>query len=249
MTTLELTILAATVLGTSILSGMFGMAGGLILMGALLAFLPVPAAMALHGAAQLSANGWRAFLWRRHILWRPAMAYAAGGAIALTIWAAILFVPSRPLALIALGLSPYVLMLLPAKLQADPERTRDGVVYGVACVSFMLLTGVAGPLLDTFLLKGALDRRAIVATKGVCQVFGHLAKIVYFGALIDPVDFGDWPSFAVAILVAGAGTSLGGIALARMSNADFRIWANRIVATVCAWYVAHGLFLLLWSSA
>jgi uncharacterized membrane protein YfcA len=245
MTVLGLLALAATVLGTSILSGMFGMAGGLVLMGALLAFLPVPAAMALHGAAQLSANGWRAFLWREHILWRPTVAYCVGGAIAMAIWTAILFVPSRPLALIALGLSPYVLMAAPAKLQADPTRDRDGVLYGIACVSFMLLTGVAGPLLDSFFLKGGLDRRAIVATKGVCQVFGHVAKIVYFGVLIDPLDFGDWPSFAVAIGVAAIGTTLGGIALARMSNADFRIWANRIIATVCAWYVAHGLYLWL----
>ncbi|MFM7346325.1 MAG: TSUP family transporter [Tagaea sp.] len=247
MTFVGLLALAATVLGTSILSGMFGMAGGLILMGALLAFLPVPAAMALHGAAQLSANGWRAVLWRKHILWRTSAAYCVGGLIAVAIWSVILFVPSRPLALISLGLSPYLLMIAPARLQADPARDRDGVLYGVACVSFMMLTGVAGPLLDSFFLKGGLDRRQIVATKGVCQVFGHLAKIVYFGVLVDPVDFGDWPAFAVAIVVASIGTTLGGMALERMSNADFRIWADRIIATVCTWYVVHGLYLWLFA--
>ena len=53
---------------TAFLSGIFGMAGGLILMGVLLALMPVPAAMMLHGVTQLASNGWRAFLWRDHIV-------------------------------------------------------------------------------------------------------------------------------------------------------------------------------------
>lgn len=40
--------LAALVFFTSFLSGIFGMPGGMILMGALLLFLSVPAAMVLH---------------------------------------------------------------------------------------------------------------------------------------------------------------------------------------------------------
>src|SRR5690242_1273717 len=44
---------------TSFISGILGMAGGMILMGVLLASLTVPAAMLLHGITQFSANGWR----------------------------------------------------------------------------------------------------------------------------------------------------------------------------------------------
>ena len=51
---------AAAVLFTSFLSGIFGMAGGMILMGLLLAMLPVATAMLLHGITQLASNGWRA---------------------------------------------------------------------------------------------------------------------------------------------------------------------------------------------
>ena len=55
--------LFATMIGTAFLSGIFGMAGGMILVGVLLALLPVPAAMALHAITQMASNGWRAFLW------------------------------------------------------------------------------------------------------------------------------------------------------------------------------------------
>ena len=51
---------AVAALGTSFLSGIFGMIGGLVLMGVLLLFLPVPAAMTLHAITQMTANGWRA---------------------------------------------------------------------------------------------------------------------------------------------------------------------------------------------
>jgi len=43
-----LAVLAAGVVVTSFLSGIFGMAGGMILMGLLLAMMPLPAAMVLH---------------------------------------------------------------------------------------------------------------------------------------------------------------------------------------------------------
>ena len=54
--------LVATAFVTAALSGVFGMAGGLVLMGALALVLPVSAAFVTHGILQLVANGWRAIL-------------------------------------------------------------------------------------------------------------------------------------------------------------------------------------------
>ena len=46
------TVIFVSVLGTSILSGVIGMAGGLLLMGVLVSLLPVAGAMIVHGAVQ-----------------------------------------------------------------------------------------------------------------------------------------------------------------------------------------------------
>ena len=51
--------LGAVMVATAFLSGLFGMAGGLILAGVLLAVLPLPAAMALHAVTQIASNLWR----------------------------------------------------------------------------------------------------------------------------------------------------------------------------------------------
>src|SRR3954469_789928 len=56
--------LTASVLSTSFISGVFGMAGGMILIGFLLSFMPLAPAMALHGITQIAANAARAWLCR-----------------------------------------------------------------------------------------------------------------------------------------------------------------------------------------
>ncbi|MBI3707351.1 MAG: sulfite exporter TauE/SafE family protein, partial [Proteobacteria bacterium] len=61
--------LCLVMIGTSFLSGIFGMAGGMILIGVLLALLPLPEAMVLHGVTQMASNGWRAVLWVRYVRW------------------------------------------------------------------------------------------------------------------------------------------------------------------------------------
>ena len=69
MSPLLIAALCLTMVGTSFLSGIFGMAGGMILVGILLALLPLPDAMMLHGVTQMASNGWRALLWWRYVRW------------------------------------------------------------------------------------------------------------------------------------------------------------------------------------
>lgn len=228
---------------TSLLSGVFGMAGGLILVGVLLAILPVPDAMALHAVTQIASNGWRAALWFRHARPRIVAAYAAGCLAALGLWSLVQFVPGRPFALIALGLSPFLVHLLPRGWRPDAGNPRHGAAYGAASMSLMLLTGVAGPLLDSFFLGGRLDRREIVATKAACQVFGHGLKLAYFGGLIANAGTVDPLVAACAVLAAMLGTLLARPLLAALSDQQFRLWAGRIVTTTACYYIGYGTWL------
>ena len=59
MTPLLTLLLCLLMVATSFLSGLFGMAGGMILVGVLLAIMPVPTAMVLHAVTQMASNGWR----------------------------------------------------------------------------------------------------------------------------------------------------------------------------------------------
>jgi uncharacterized membrane protein YfcA len=230
---------------TSLLSGVFGMAGGLVLVGVLLALLPVPEAMALHAVTQVASNAWRGALWVRHVRWRIVASYAVGCGVAVAAWSVLRFVPDKPLALISLGVSPFLLKLLPARAQPDAQQPAHGVAYGAACISLMLLTGVAGPLLDSFFLGGRLDRHAIVATKAACQVLGHLLKLAYFGGLIEGAAAIDPWLAGGAVLASMLGTVAAKPLLAALTEAQYRRWAGRIVTTIAVFYIAGGAWLLI----
>lgn len=208
MTPVLLLTLAFTMLGTAFLSGIFGMAGGLILMGVLLALLPLTEAMALHAVTQIASNGWRGLLRWRHLRWRAAASFLAGSAIAFAVWALWRYTPEKSLALILLGLSPFLMRLLPMDLQPDPERAGHGLAYGTASMSMMLLSGVSDPLIDSFFLGGKLDRREIIATKAVCQIASHTAKLVYFGSLVEQAAKLSPVMAAIAVIASLAGTAM-----------------------------------------
>jgi uncharacterized protein len=244
MSPLLLFALTLVMVGTAFLSGIFGMAGGLILMGVLLVLLPVPAAMVLHGITQLASNGWRAILWHKHVRWAPVGAYAAGCLVALGLWSLVRYVPSTALAMVFLGVTPFAARLLPNDFRPNAESRVQAVIYGVICTSLMLVTGVSGPLLDTFFLGGRMDRRALVASKAVCQVLGHSIKLVYFSGIVAQAASIDPLVAGLAIAASMLGTTLARRVLEAMSDAQFRRWADRLITAIGGYYLLHGGYLL-----
>src|SRR5947207_16004340 len=110
---LVLAALAVAAVVTSFISGIFGMAGGMLLIGFLLLMLPVPVAMVFHGVIQIAANGWRAWLWRQHIRWRVVLEFGVGSAAALVVFSFFSFVPDRALVLLMVGLTPFIALSVP----------------------------------------------------------------------------------------------------------------------------------------
>lgn len=234
--------LAVSALVTSFLSGVLGMAGGVILMGLLLALLPVADAMVLHGVTQLAANGWRAAMWRRSIDWRTFRGCALGALLACAVFVSFQLVLSRPAALIALGLTPLTVYLLPKNLQLNVDRPGQPLACGLVNMSMQLLSGVSGPLLDSFFVRSSLDRRAVVATKAAIQTLGHLLKIVYFGALVAAAGQVDPWVAGLMVACAVVGTSLSRQVLDRMSDTDFRTWTRRLLLATSSVYLVAGIW-------
>ncbi|HEY4165850.1 MAG TPA: sulfite exporter TauE/SafE family protein [Reyranella sp.] len=244
MTTLLALGLSVLMIGTAFLSGIFGMAGGLILIGVLLVIFPLPTAMVLHAITQMASNGWRATLWWRHIVWKTTAFNVAGSLVSVGLWSIWLYVPDKAMALLMLGLSPFVVRAIPEKLM--PRTFGPAQVAGTGFVAMMLMltTGVTGPLLDTMFLRSPFERRQIIATKAACQVFSHGFKLVYFGALIAQAGQVEPWFLGVAIASSIVGTSLGKFLLERLSDKQFRVWSNRLITALASYYVGYGLVLM-----
>jgi len=244
MTFLSALFVLAASFVTATLSGVFGMAGGLVLMGALALVLPVSAAFVTHGVLQLVANGWRAVLHRRHVQWRIVGFYAVASLAAGALVAALSLTPSKPVLYLLMGLVPGLVWLPQSWLRLDAARPLQALASGFLVTSLNLTAGVAGPLLDIFFVRTELTRHAIVATKAATQVFSHLAKILVYGApLLGAKGAGQMPPlwlFALAIPLSMAGTAVGGRILERMSDVNFKRWTRWIVTAVGAVYLVQA---------
>jgi uncharacterized membrane protein YfcA len=245
MSTILLLLLTATMTGTAFLSGIFGMAGGMILIGVLLALLPVAEAMSLHAVTQMASNGWRGLLWIRHVRWPATLTFLMGCAIAFALWSVWRYTPSKPVAFLLLGISPFLVRVLPPGLKPDPMKLAHGLCYGTACMSLMLLTGVTGPLIDTYFLGGRFEPREIVATKAVCQIVSHAAKLVYFGGLVEQAAGVDPVLAAAGVTASLVGTSLARPVLQRLSPQQYRAWTAAIITAIGMSYLAAGAWLML----
>jgi uncharacterized membrane protein YfcA len=240
-----LAVLAVSALVTSFVSGILGMAGGMILMGILLALLPLPAAMMLHGITQLASNAWRAVLWRKEVDWRVFRGYACGAVLAMVAFAALKLVVSKPIALIAMGFTPFIALLLPEKLHLTVERRGHPFGCGVVCSALSLTAGISGPILDVFFVRSAMSRHGVVATKAATQSLSHLMKIAYFGTFLAVEGGAVHPVLAgIMVILAFTGTSLSRRVLERMNDASFRFWTRSTVMTLGFFYLASGAWLL-----
>lgn len=237
-------LLAFSVMLTAFISGIFGMAGGMILMGILVAFLPVSSAMVLHAAAQLASNGWRAVLWRRHVDFRIFGRFMIGLVLAGLMFSFIGFVPDRALVLLTLGIVPFLVLIIPRAYVPQAGSRWGAEICGFLNTSMQFIAGVSGPLLDVFYVRSSMDRRTVVATKAICQAAAHLAKLIYFGHIMsgdDPV-----PALLLGIAVATAmiGTSLSKYVLERLSDHQFRRWTQGLIMILGAVYLVQGLYLM-----
>src|SRR5689334_5801910 len=117
MTLATLVLIGATIIVSSFLSGVFGMAGGLVLIGVLLNYFDVAPAMILFSIIQIFANGWRVVQWRQYVLWPIFGWYMLGAAISFSFLFSIAFVPNKAMVYLALGLMPFAVEALPATLR------------------------------------------------------------------------------------------------------------------------------------
>jgi uncharacterized membrane protein YfcA len=242
---LALAVVAVTILVTSFISGVFGMAGGMILLGVLLLYLDVAPAMVLFGVIQTASNGWRATLWVAHVDWGIVWRYLVGSTVMFLALRTVAILPSKAVLYLGLGLIPFAADLLPKRL--TPDITRPGAPYicGAFIIVLQLMAGAAGHILDIFFQKSHLDRKTIVGTKAVTQVAGHLYRIAYFGSFELAFDTSiPWWGYVAALVLSFAGTSLAAPVLLRMTDAGFRLWSRRVTISVALLYLARGLWLV-----
>ncbi len=243
MTASVLAIIGVTIIFSSFVSGVFGMAGGMILLGVLLNYFDVSTGMILFSIIQFFANGWRVVQWRHYVLWPIFGWYFVGAVISFAVMWTIAFVPDKAMVYLTLGLMPFLVEALPASLRPNIEWRGVPFFTGVVTTIIQILSGVGGLFLDIFFQKSMLDRKTTNATKAVAQTFSHVVRALYFGSLSGVADVPLWAT-GPAILLAIAGTSLAPFVVERMTDHGFRQWTRAIIFAISTVYLVRAGWLL-----
>jgi uncharacterized membrane protein YfcA len=231
---------------TSIVSGVMGMAGGMLLLTAMLLRLEPAVAIPVHGIVQLVANGSRAFLLRGHVawpaVWRFVWPLLPGSVLGILILSYVPAGASR----IAIGVFVIASTWLSGFFSIGKgEDARRVLPFGGLLVGFFsTLVGATGPLLGPFILALELGSQATIATMASCQIFQHAAKVLVFGLSgFDPSLY-LVPSLGLC-LCAIAGSAIGTRLLDRIPQKPFRLMVKLVLTALALHQLYIGLRALL----
>lgn len=197
---------------TSTLTGIFGLGGGLLLLGILPAFLPIHAVIPVHGVTQLASNGSRAWFGRKEIRWAILLPYCVGGAVGTACFALVLQVIS--LDYLPLFIGSYILLSQWSNVfNRAVSRFESFALLGFVQVGLSVLAGTIGPVHMVLLNKRYADKDEVVSTAAALMTIKHTLKVFAFVLIgVKVWQFGDVMVVMIAAAVAGSylGTRLRG---------------------------------------
>lgn len=253
MNTVSLEIICILSFVTSLISGVFGMAGGMLLMGALPLLLPLPQAIFLHGIIQGFANGARAFQLRNSVsfsrvsLLRNFHLYLIGTIVAYVLLRKISYIPSPFVMYLSLGALAFS-----AAIKGLPDNIQFGTKIGAFLCGFFVngtafVVGVSGPMLELFVRNKQNKKEEVIFAKAVIQVVGHLAKVFLMGEILwrqDIVRQFEGGSLVILLVFSAFGTYCGKIILTMLSQEHFYKYTGIILWGMGITYVARAILAL-----
>jgi len=174
--------LPAVGFATAMLSGVAGIGGGTVLIGALYALgLSPPVAVPLHAAIQAASNGSRAVAFHKDVEWR-----ASGWFLLGALPAPFLIGPvagRANLHIIELLLAAVILVsVMPEpKDEARVPLKWAMVLAGALATGLGMFTGAVGLFVGRLFLRPEWKKETVIGTLALCQVLGHLLKIAGYG--------------------------------------------------------------------
>ncbi len=224
---------------TSMITAMFSLGGGLLMVAILALAFPPAVVVPVHGAVQLGSNAGRAVVQRNHIQWQ-LIAWISLGAVPGVIVGG-QFANLLPEYLFTLIIGCFVLITawLPQPKIVGENRLVQ-LIGGAVISALSMIVGPTGPLLATF-IKGLADRRQLVATHATLMTIQNLLKVVTFTAL--GFAFADYLPLVAAMIVAGlGGTVVGSRILLKVPERVFRTGFKLVLTLVSLDLIRRALF-------
>lgn len=173
-------ILGVASLLTSVVAGVIGFGGGMLLISIMPIFLGSSAIIPVHGVTQLASNSSRMIFSLKDVQWGLLPRFLTGSLIGIAVFSAVLVnIPTTYLP-IAIGL--YMLLnLWSPDFSVFIKKYENYYIVGFLQTGLGLIVGAPGPIAMTVLTKDLKSKNQIIATASMFMTVSHLAKIPVFG--------------------------------------------------------------------
>lgn len=216
---------------TSVITGVIGIGGGLLLIAILPSFLPLNALIPIHGLNQIVSNVSRAYFGYKDIQFQVIPPFLIGSLVGVGVFAYGLTMLS--LTYIPLFIGIYILLSLWSQDFNDIlMKYENYYVIGFFQTGLSVVVGTTGQLSMTKLLKEFKDKDKVVATSAILMSITHLLKIivfVYFGFV-----FYNYLSIIVTMIIGSVLGSYIGTTLRRKINGKKLIFALKLLLSMLA---------------
>lgn len=216
---------------TSMIAGVIGFGGGMLLIAILPIFLNPSLIIPIHGITQLASNSSRMLFSLKNVQWSLLPKFLVGSVIGIFIFGLLLSNISTEYVPFFIGL--YIILNLWSKrFSKFIKKYENYYLIGLLQTGLGLIVGATGPLSLTVLTKELSSKDEIIATSSMFMTISHLAKIPVFMAI--GVSLSGHLNLLVFMVIGSVLGSFIGTRLRLVANNDKLILAIKVLLSLMA---------------
>jgi len=167
---------------TSVVAGVIGFGGGMLLISIMPIFLGPSVIIPIHGATQLASNSSRMVFSLSDVKWNLLPQFLAGSLVGIAVFGFLLTAIPTTYVPVAIGL--YMLLnLWSPDFSRFINKYESYYLIGFLQTGLGLIVGAPGPVALSVLTKQLKSKDEIIATASMFMTVSHLAKIPVFGII------------------------------------------------------------------
>lgn len=233
-------LLALIAFGTSTLTAIMGLGGGMILIALMPGLIAPAAIIPVHAATQLISNSSRALFGWRDIRWEFVPSFLIGsliGGFATAQVANLINTHYLPLIIAA-----YILWnVWDGGINFKTNPKGEFFTIGLLQTGLGMLVGATGPMGQSTLVRKGLNRDENVTTSALFVGISHLLKIVFFG-FIGFSFMQYWQVMLGMSIAVIAGSWVGTKLRHLVPEADFKKWLKWLLTLLALRMIYMVLF-------
>ncbi len=176
------TVLGLTAFLTSVIAGVIGFGGGMLLISIMPIFLPSSAIIPVHGVTQLASNSSRMVFSLGDVRWELMPKFLLGSIVGVVLFGFLL--TNIPTTYVPVAIGTYMLLnLWSPDFSRLINRYESYYLIGFLQTGLGLVVGAPGPMSLSVLTKELDSKDEIIATGSMFMTISHLAKIPVFGLI------------------------------------------------------------------